>query len=87
MVRGFHFVLARPLNSDLIEQIFGAIRVMMGGDFQSHAVAVTQAVEKILRSGFAYCCVNFNVLLTKEKEQDYLLIKHEGTSKKKANLK
>jgi hypothetical protein len=65
----FHFMLTRPLNSDPLEQFFGSVRQLMGGDFQCHAVAATQAVEKILRTGIAYCSIDSNAPLNREKDE------------------
>lgn len=43
---GFHFVLTRRLSRDNIEELFGAIRQLIGGNFKGDAVAVSQAFEK-----------------------------------------
>jgi hypothetical protein len=52
-VLGFKFVLTRRFSSDPIEQLFGAIRQLIGGNFKGDATAVSQAFEKILRTGIA----------------------------------
>jgi hypothetical protein len=52
-VLGFKFVLTRRFSSDHIEQLFGAIRQLIGGNFKGDATAVSQAFEKILRTGIA----------------------------------
>ena len=81
---GFHFVLTRRLNSDPVEQFFGSIRQIIGVDFQSHARAATQAVEKLLRTGITYCSVDGNVPLRRQEEREYLLLRSDGPSKKRA---
>lgn len=49
----FKFVLTRRFSSDNIEQFFGAVRQMAGGNFKCDALAVSQIFEKILRTGIA----------------------------------
>ena len=76
-------MLTRPLNSDPVEQFFGSVRQLMGGDFQSHAVAATQAVENILRTGIAYCSLDCDVPLNREKDEEDVMLRTVNSSKKK----
>lgn len=80
----FHFVLTRVLSSDKIESHFGALRQMMGGNFKGDAVSVMFATDKILRIGIAYTSVHCNVILEKEKQKSYELIRANGNTKKEA---
>ena len=58
----------------------------MGVDFQSHSLAATQTVEKLLRTGIAYCSVDGNVPLKRQEEMEYLLLRSDGSSKKRAKI-
>lgn len=81
---GFHFVLTRRLSSDNIEELFGAIRQMIGGNFKGDAVAVSQAFDKILRTGIAYVTINGNTRLSRESEKQYMLLRNNENNKKRA---
>ena len=72
----FEFVLTRRFSSDSIEQLFGAIRQMTGGNFKGDATAVSQAFEKILRTGIAYSSINGNTRLEREQERQYKMIRN-----------
>ena len=81
---GFHFVLTRRFSSDNIEELFGALRQMIGGNFKGDAVSLAQAFEKILRTGIAYMTVNGNTRLSRESERQYQLIRNNDNAKKRA---
>ena len=60
---GFAFVLTRKFSSDDIEMFFGAVRQMMGGNFQGDAYNFNTSWERILRTGIAYNSISSNVIL------------------------
>lgn len=43
--QGFDYVLIRKFSSDAIGMFFGAMRQMMGGNFQGHAYSVITSFE------------------------------------------
>ena len=65
-VYGFAFVLTRRFSSDEIEQLFGTVRQMVGGNFKLDARSWTYSFEKILRTGIAFANIDGNVRLTRE---------------------
>ena len=82
---GFHFVLTRKFSSDKIESHFGAIRQLLGGNFKGDAVSVMYVTEKIIRTGMAYSSIHENVILEKEKQKSYELIRANGNRKKETS--
>lgn len=68
-------MLTRRFSSDNVEQFFGAIRQMAGGNFSCDAVIVSQSFEKILRTGIAECAVEGIKPLSRETEKQYNLIR------------
>jgi hypothetical protein len=60
--------------------LFGAIRQLIGGNFKGVAIAVSQAFEKILRTGIAYTIYG-NTTLSREPEKEYTLIRDAEKSK------
>ncbi|KZS09137.1 Uncharacterized protein APZ42_026709 [Daphnia magna] len=77
----FKYVLTRRFSSDPVEQLFGAIRQLIGGNFKGDATAVSQAFEKILRTGIAYNSIYGNTTLSRESEKEYKLIRYSEKSK------
>jgi hypothetical protein len=63
---GFEKVLTRRFSSDHIEQFFGQIRQLLGGNYNGDALSVLRAVEKIIITGIAYSSVHSNVHLHEE---------------------
>lgn len=79
----FKFVLTRRLSSDNVEQFFGAVRQMAGGNSNCDAVSVSQSFEKILRTGIAETSVNGNTILRRETEKEFHLIRNNESGKKR----
>ena len=83
---GFEYVLTRKFSSDAIEMFFGTMRQMMGGNFQGDAYSVITSFERIIRTGIAYCSLEGNVMLEREKSKEYKLLLEKKISKKRASL-
>ena len=81
--KGFVFLLTRRMTSDEIEQMFGALRQLVGGNFKLDAQSGTQAFERIVRTGIARASVNGNVPLTRETQAEYALIRASIPSRKR----
>ena len=81
---GFAFVLTRKFSSDDIEMFFGAVRQMMGGNFQGDAQNFITSWERILRTGIAYNSISSNVILHRETQKDYELVRAKTITKKRA---
>lgn len=80
---GFAFVLTRRFSSDDIEMFFGAVRQMMGGNFQGDTYNVITAFLKILMTGIAYTSMDCNVVLHRETPMEYQLLRNETTTMKR----
>jgi hypothetical protein len=80
-VYGFAFVLTRRFSSDDIEQLFGTVRQMVGGNFKLDARSWTYSFEKILRTGIAFANIDGNVRLTPETHAQYQLIRENLSSR------
>lgn len=78
----FKFVLTRRLSSDNVEQFFGAVRQMAGGNSNCDAVSVSQSFEKILRTGIAETSVNGNTILRRETERNTTLLETTNPERK-----
>jgi hypothetical protein len=67
--------LTRRFSSDEIEQLFGAVCQMVGGNFNLDARSSTYSFEKILRTGIAYASIDGTVHLMREKQEEYQLVR------------
>ncbi len=83
---GFDYVLIRKFSSDSIEMFFGAMRQMMGGNFQGDAYSVITSFERIIKTGIAYCSLDGNTVLEREKPKEYNLLKEQRMNKKRSRL-
>ena len=83
---GFDYVLIRKFSSDSIEMFFGAMRQMMDGNFQGDAYSVITSFERIIKTGIAYCSLDGNTVLEREKPKEYNLLKEQRMNKKRSRL-
>ncbi len=58
----------------------------MGGNFQCDAYSVITSFERIIRTGIAYCSLDGNVMLQREKPKAYKLLVEERITKKRISL-
>ena len=79
---GFDYVLTRKFSSDSIEMFFGAMRQMMGGNFQGDAYSVITSFERIIKTGISYCSLDGNTVLARQTPKEYNLLREQRMKKK-----
>jgi hypothetical protein len=83
---GFDYVLTRKFSSDSIEMFFGAMRQMMGGNFQGDAYSVITSFERIIKTGISYCSLDGNTVLARQTPKAYNLLREQRMKKKRSRL-
>ena len=59
---------------------------MMGGNFQGDAYSVITSFKRIIKTGIAYCSLDGNTVLEREKPKEYNLLKEQRMNKKRSRL-